>query len=137
MNPHTRQFGFGALALVLAVAMLQMGCSKPAEHRPPKLAATGKAASALGDLTRFRLIAVDVANQTNRGDLVAAKLRIKDLEIAWDEAEAGLKPRSAADWHMLDKAIDQALEALRAEPTDVRTCKQKVTNLLSVFDSMR
>jgi uncharacterized membrane-anchored protein len=93
----------------------------------------------LGDLTRFATIVTDVQGRVAKNDLAGGKTRVKDLEVAWDDAEAGLKPRDPAKWHQLDDRIDAVLTALRSgspSQSDCASTLQALSTSLNKFDGV-
>ncbi len=98
--------------------------------------ASSSPTSPLGDLSSFRQITQDTLGLVRSGDLPAAKSRIRDLETAWDKAEARMKPMNPEQWVSVDKAIDKALRGLRASPQDAATCRTSLESLITMFDAL-
>lgn len=140
--------GVAAIAVLGLVLTGFQGSSAAGAGQPvaPGGAASGTApgqqvhpTTALGDLSRFSVIAHDVQAKVEKNDLAGATTRIKDLEIAWDSSEAGLKPRDPAHWRQLDGAVDGALKALRASsPTQADSVAKLgvLTSTLNAFDGV-
>ena len=107
---------------------------------PPAMAAPGAqqrlAFSTLGDLTPYRVIAADTLTIVDAGKLPAAKARIKDLETAWDDAEAGMKPKDRVAWSAVDKSIDAALHALRSDAPQQAECAAALKALIAKMDDL-
>jgi len=115
-----------ATPLTAAIVSIAVVFSAPMEAK--------SASPKLGNLASFRTIATDANAMLERGDVAAAKLRLKDLETSWDEAEAGLKPRAATAWHEVDKAIDRTLTAIRSTSPDIGACRAAIKDLVTVMD---
>ena len=85
------------------------------------------------EIAKFRIIAQDTLSRVQAGDQAAATARIKDLETAWDDDEATLRPMDETVWHALDGQIDSILEALRAGQPDPSAETQTLTALLNTL----
>ena len=94
------------------------------------------ALSSLGDLTPYRTIAADALKIVDTGNLQAAKTRIKDLETAWDDAEAGMKPKDRTTWSAIDTSIDAALAALRSDAPKQTQCAATLKVLIAKMDDV-
>jgi hypothetical protein len=92
------------------------------------------ATTRLGSLNSFAVIVSDVQAKVGKNDLAGGKTRVKDLEVAWDDAEAGLKPRDPAKWHQRDDQIDAALTALRASNPAQPECAATLTTLMTTLN---
>jgi uncharacterized membrane-anchored protein len=88
----------------------------------------------LGDLSSFATIVTDVKSKVAADDLAGGKTRVKDLEVAWDDAEAGLKPRDPGKWNQLDGEIDDTLTALRAGHPSQADCAAALDALAGTLD---
>ena len=90
----------------------------------------------LGDLSEFRTITVDTLALVMTGKPAEAKTRITDLESAWDDAQATLKPLNKDVWNQLDDDIDAALRKVRASKPDAAASEQAIQTLLSDIDKL-
>ena len=145
VSPH-RDFAWAAAGAVAVMAAAVVLAPAPTPAVAVPAAATTKGAhvnpiaadstSPIGDLRSFAVIVDDVTAKTKKGDLAAATTRIKDLEVAWDNGEAAMKPASPDDWHTMDSAIDGALTALRATPPTKAASLSALTHLQSTIAAL-
>lgn len=135
---HKRDYAWaagGAAVILLAGVGLGVVQAGPASSAAGAPAATEvHPTTALGDVSAFTVIASDVQSKVTAKDLAAATTRVKDLEVAWDSAEAGLKPRDTADWHVLDGEIDTVLTTLRATSPNQADCATSLQVLIDTLD---
>ncbi len=126
------------IALAISAFVIAAGLGYYWQHTAPqqKAAVFATSASPLGDLSSFRKIAEDTLSLVRKGDLPAATTRVKDLEVAWDNAQARLKPMNPSQWSTVDKSIDTVLQQLRAEPPNPETCKTSLESLISTLDAL-
>ena len=105
----------------------------PAAPGPTGGAQKARPTSRLGDLSSFRVITQDTLRLVDNGDQSGATTRVTDLETAWDDAQARLKPRDSAAWTELDNKIDKVLREVRSTSPDPATEKDALNALLAAL----
>jgi hypothetical protein len=90
----------------------------------------------LGDLSAFRQIAEDMRGMVRAGDLSGAKSRASDLETAWDNAQAHLRPMNSEKWALMDNAIDDVLTKVRSTQQNGAESSASLESLITVIDTL-
>ena len=122
------------------------GINAAADAQPSALPAVSSSASAgatattpanpvvtaLGDMSKFDVIAQETLTMLQAGQQTQATAHITDLETAWDQAQAVLKHRDSKTWTVVDTQIDAVLRALRSSKPDVATEEKALTDLLTL-----
>lgn len=87
----------------------------------------------LGDLTSFHGVTQAMLDAVNGGDWATANSRANDIEYAWDNAEAQLKPMNGGAWTHLDGAIDKVLREARAVSPNQQSAQAALQALLAAI----
>ncbi len=88
----------------------------------------------LGDLSSFRAITKDLTDLVSAGNWSGAKARATDLEKAWDDAQARLRPTSRDRWTLVDDAIDDVLKKTRSSSKDAGASLHALAAELAALD---
>jgi uncharacterized membrane-anchored protein len=106
----------------------------------PQTAATPVAANSsgkpLGDLSAYRKIAEDMSRRVKAGDLAGAKSRAGDLESAWDNDQAKLRPMNPEKWTAMDTAIDDVLKKIRTNQPNAVASSSALDSLIGVINNL-
>ena len=121
-----------ATAFALATLFSGTAFAGPADDARTHFQAIGS-----GDLAALMRGYADNAHLTWVGGPLDGSYAGADaIRGVWEKFTKSLKPRAADDWHLLDKAIDKALAALRADTPNQADCKAAMGALLKAFDTL-
>ena len=92
------------------------------------------------DLSNVRAAVADAKVLVDKGDLAAARTRLKDLDKFWDVTVASSSPQIVARWRVIDRAIDRGLDrallALRPRWPNAAMGDKALADLVAVVDQV-
>ncbi|MDB4992235.1 MAG: hypothetical protein JWL75_480 [Parcubacteria group bacterium] len=96
---------------------------------------SGTSAAPLGDLSTFTSLGQQTLTAVNSGDWATANSRVNDLEYAWDNGEARLKPMNPAAWSHIDGTLDKVFREVRAVHPNQQTAATALQTLLTTLSN--
>ncbi len=89
--------------------------------------------SPLGDLSNFVTLSQATLTAVNANDWSTANSRVNDIESAWDNAQARLKPMNHAKWTEIDGALDTVFREIRAVHPNQQSSAAALQTLLKTL----
>jgi hypothetical protein len=65
-----------------------------------------------------------------------AKSRANDLETAWDNAQARLRPMNQEKWTLMDNAIDDVLRKVRSGKQNGAESSSSLESLIAMINTL-
>ncbi|MDE1924912.1 MAG: hypothetical protein KGH79_01890 [Patescibacteria group bacterium] len=97
-------------------------------------ASAGIQAGPLGDLSSFKTIAQAILTSVQASDWAGANSHVNDLEYAWDNSQAQLKPMNGTAWTHIDGALDKVFREVRAVSPNQESAESALQSLLAILD---
>jgi hypothetical protein len=69
-------------------------------------------------------------------DMSGAKSRAGDLETAWDDAQARLRPMNPEKWTLMDNAVDDVLKKVRSTQQNGAESSASLESLIEVIKTL-
>ena len=103
--------------LFLAAACAGVCCIAPCSAAPNAATEVSASAPVYGkeETANLKTLATKALEAATAGKKPEAVVKVTELEKAWDHKEKAMKAKSPAIWTALDKALDQAIEAIRSK----------------------
>ena len=124
------------LVLILAASFggvaVNLPCHAAASSTATDVSASG-AVYGKEETANLKTLASRALDAVTAGKKPEAVTKITELEKAWDHKEKNMKAKSSEVWTALDKALDQAIEAIRGKGNlaDGKTALEDFTKKLA------
>jgi hypothetical protein len=119
------------LAAFLTSLVLPSGAAMADEVKPAEVPTLSRAVYSATETAEFIKLAKETLVALAAGKQTEMVAKLTDLETAWDDQEAVLKPKSEATWTLLDKTLDKGISALRSTHTNPAKGKVALENLIA------
>ena len=128
---------FLAITILAASSLALVSSSYALQSRSPVVVAQKSSKAPLGDLSKFRVIAVDTLTLVKANKLSDATIRVKDLETLWDNSASKLQAMNRTAWRKIDVVLDDVFGNLRIDKPTVADCTTALETLIKLLDSMK
>ena len=122
-------------ALVLGGATPGRTQSPPVPPVPPLTAppapSPAKNPGLVPDMAPFKAPAEQVKAAFDKGEIDAAKAKVKETETTWDKEETRLRPKYPTPWKVIDKKLDLVIKIFGQTRPDPKQAGPAVDDLIA------
>ena len=107
------------IGIAMLATVTLCGTIASSAQEPKQAVDQSKPAMAADDnMSPYRRLAADTLNAFKAHDMLTAKKKARELEVAWDTREKALQKKSPDLWGQIDKAMDAFIKPMQDKSPD-------------------